>query len=257
MCSTTAALALLALLALLAAPFAPAEGPSAPAAPRCAAPTKDASPTDRLRSARSCVAANDLGTARAILAPLVQRFPNFGLAQLEWAELLDKLDAPMAERARALDAAARLEPRNPRVFRARCRHYDRQQAVDEAIASCARALELRPGDDAIALRLGILLSLAERDAEAIEVLQKALASDPRDGAARAHLAEACERAGDLTCAQREFEHLFQQNPRSALHARRLARFYERQGQSERAAAVLKKSGEAPRPAMRPLPPSRH
>lgn len=221
------------------------------------APAPKASPIDRLRSARACVAAGDLGAARAILVPLIERFPNFGLAQLEWAELLEKLDAPLAERERALDAAARLEPRNPRVFMARCRLYDREQAMDKAIDSCSRALELRPSEEAIALRLGILFSLAGRDEEAIAALEQALARTPSDGVARAHLAEACERAGDLACAQRQFEHLFHQNPSSALHARRLARFYERHGQPERAAAVLKKSGEAPRRAMRPLPPSRN
>lgn len=249
MFSTSTAIVL--CLALFAAPSA------APATLACAAPAAGASPTARLKSARACVAAGNLDAARSILEPLVRRFPDFGLAQIEWAELLEKLDAPLEARERALSAAARLEPRNPRVFIARCRLYDRQQAIDEAISSCARALELRPSDQVIAQRIGILFSLAGRDEEAIAALEQVLVQAPGDGVARAHLAEACERVGDLACAQRQFEHLFQQNPRSALHARRLARFYERQGQPERAAAVLKKSGDTPRRAMRPLPPSRN
>ncbi|MDR0966208.1 MAG: tetratricopeptide repeat protein [Myxococcales bacterium] len=247
----------LALLPLFVMASFPSASPGAESLQTLCVAAVSANATEQLKRARAHVEAGDLEAARKILAPLVQRFPRFGLVQLEWAELLEKLDGPIAERERALDAAARLEPRNPRVFLARCRHFDRTQALAQAIESCSRALELRPEEDALALRLGILLSLAGRDAQAIEALRKALARAPRDGVARAHLAETCERTGEIACAQREFEILFDQNPRSALHARRLARFYERHGQPERAQAVLKKSGDTPRPAMRPLLPSRN
>ena len=113
------------------------------------------------------------------------------------------------------------------------------------------AFQIIPGDPTTKM-LG-----TEATEEAIAALRETLDRRPEDGAARAHVAEVCERAGDLECARPSLEWLFQKSPRSVVHARRLARFYERQGQPERAAAVLKKSGEAPRPAMRPLPPSRN
>ena len=238
-------------LVLTIAPTPPAPTPD------CAQLAAKASPTDRLKVARACVSSGQLEAARVILAPLVAHFPNFGLAQLEWADLLGKLGGPEDEQARALAAAAKSEPRNPRVFLASCRFHDRRQDVEAAIASCSRALELRPGQRDIADRMGFLYALAGRDAEAIAALRETLDRSPDDGAARAHLAEVCERAGDLECARQSLERLFQKSPRSVVHARRLARFYERHGQPERAAAVLKRSGETPRPAMRPLPPSRN
>ncbi len=220
-----------------------------------AAPAAAPNPIQQLQDARALIERGELRDAHQILDALVRRFPGFGLAQLELGELLVKEGAPAERQVQVFETAASLEPKNPRSHLGLCGAYDRNQSFEKAVVSCRQALQARPGRTDIQRRLAVLLVLAGRDAEAIPELKTASARFPEDDLLRAHLAEACERQGDFDCARRSYEALFARHPASALHARRLARFYERRGEPQRAEATLKKSGEAPRRQLRPLPPS--
>ena len=238
-------------LPALALSFALAASAPAPS-PASSSPKN---PVDQLIAAHALIERGELREAHQILDALVARFPGFGLAHLELGELLEKEGAPAERQVQAFETAVRLEPKSPRALLGLGGACDRNQSYERAAEVCRQALQARPARTDIQKRLAVLLVLAGRDREAVSELKTASARYPTDDVLRSHLAEACERLGDFDCARREYEALFARHPSSALHARRLARFYERRGDSARAEATLKKSGEAPRRQLRPLPPS--
>lgn len=214
-------------------------------------------PVAELKRARGLVEAGDLPGAAQVLEKAVESFPAWGLAHVELAEVLMRAGLAPERQGAALDQARRLEPQNPRAWVLSARWFEAQARPEAAIEACSRALELREDLPDTRLQLGLLLSAAGRDPEAIPLLKRSVEERPEERGARAHLAEACERTGDLACAEAELRALWRQSPANAVFARRLARFFERTGQPDQAAAVLREAGEAPAGRkMRPLPGSR-
>jgi len=216
-----------------------------------------ADPVAELRRARGLAEAGDLNGAAAVLEQATASFPSWGLAHVELADVLMRAGLEPARQGAALEQARRLEPQNPRVWVLSARWYEAQGQTDAAVDACGRALGLREDLPDTRLQLGLLLAGAGRFAEAIAPLKRTVQQRPEERSARANLAEACERTGDLACAEAELRALWKLNAGNAVYAKRLARFLERIGKPEQAAAVLKEAGEAPvGRKLRPLPDSK-
>ncbi len=215
-----------------------------------------ADPAVELGQAREAAAQGDLGGASAKLERITEAFPSWGLAWVELAEVRLRAGAPLRSIEPCLASARSLEPDNPRTWLLSGHLSEQRDARDDAIAAFARALELRPSLLEAREPLGRLLLSADRPGDALPHLQAVVAAHPDDRAARANLAEAYERLGDLKRAEVELKALASQAP-GAIYRRRLAAFYERTGNPQKAAAELRRSdgGRRPSRALRPLLPS--
>ena len=185
-----------------------------------------------------------------------QLFPAWGLAQLELAEARLRAGADAAKTDEAFAAARQLEPNNPRAFAASGRWFESRGKVPEAVEAYRKALELRSDSLEWHERLGLLLGGAGRAAEAVPHLSAVLEGRPDDRGVRANLAEALEQAEDLRGAEAQLKRLVKDCPQNGVFRRRLALFYERTGQAEKAKAAWSHNAPPEKRPMRPLLPSR-
>jgi predicted Zn-dependent protease len=124
-------------------------------------------------------------------------------------------------------------------------------------AACARHLQ-RADDPALRLRRALALEQLGRNAEAIAELERVVAADPGQAAARARLAERYEAMGRFDDAEIELQALAQATPGRPEGWRRLAAYYARQGLTENARAAEARAHDAearPPRDLRPLRPS--
>jgi predicted Zn-dependent protease len=133
------------------------------------------------------------------------------------------------------------------------------EAGDPAVveAACARHLQ-QVDDPALRLRRALALEQLGRDAEAIAELERVVAADPGQAAARGRLAERYEAVGRFGEAEIELQALAQATPGRPEGWRRLAAYYARQGLTENARAAEARAHDAearPRRELRPLRPS--
>lgn len=206
---------------------------------------------------RAAAAAGDLKTAAIELERAAATFPTWGLAWLELAEVLVKGGGDPRLLEKALAAARALEHQNPRAFRLTGELHERRGERAFAIAAYERAHLLRPEILETRERLGLLLCQEGRYAEALAHLSAVVERSPENRGARANLAEAGERTGDLTMAEAQLRALSDAAPASLLFRRRLADFYARNGDEKRAEEELRKAEQKRTPKkMRPLPASK-
>ena len=118
----------------------------------------------------------------------------------------------------------------------------------EAIPYIARALSLGPAQYLWWMNLGIAYRRTNRQAEsdqatrrALELAEKDLTQDPRNGKIRSHLAYFCARLGDRQRAASEISQALQLSPNDADTRWAAAVTYEALGQRENTLAVLNES----------------
>ncbi len=176
--------------------------------------------------------------------------PTWDLARLEAARVGLKVGDVVARAAFHADVARSLSPENPRA------HYLWALAQDElgdrqaATAALQIALLMRPDFPDAQFRLAGLLSAQGRWPEATEAWRRVVAFSPAAGA-RAQLAEALEKVGDVASAEAELRALMKQGAGRPLATAKLIGLLERTGRAGEA-TVLKRSLASPDRAMRPL-----
>ena len=212
-----------------------------------------------LRAGVTARQAGDWGTALQDFQAAVAASPTWGLANLELAFAILRTGGSLDAVARHLAQARKADPGNPRVhylagLLAEARHHP-----EAAVAAYQAAVARRPSLVGAQLRLGAVLLGLGRAADAIPHLEAAAHVGGRALAARANLADAYEKVGDLKKAEVELKTLVALFPRNAYQLTRLARFYQRHGRKREARRVLRRadalSGRRHR-RLRPLPRSR-
>ncbi len=225
------------------------------------APAAAAGP-DPLHALRAGVAAReagDWGTALQDFQAAVKASPGWGLANLELAFAILRTGGSLDAVAHHLDLARKADPDNPRVHYLAGLLAEARHQPQAAAAAYQQAVARRPSLVAAQLRLGAVLLDLGRPAEAIPHLEAAAHVGGRALAARANLADAYEKVGDLEKAEVELKTLVALFPHNAYQLTRLARFYQRHGRTREARRVLRRadavSGRQKR-HLRPLPKSR-
>lgn len=79
-----------------------------------------------------------------------------------------------------------------------------QKRYDDALAEFTRAAELRPGQPEVLINLSLVERAKERDGEALALLTRALAADPRNRQAYRLRAELQQRLGDDAAAEKDY-----------------------------------------------------
>jgi tetratricopeptide (TPR) repeat protein len=236
-------------VAVLLAACAGAPPPRPPPPPRV-------DPAPRFTEALEARETGDLERARARLEAAVAADPGWDLPRLALAELLLD-DGRERSRAEALLAAPARDD-NPRLHR--LRGAERELAGDDAAAAehYAAALALRH-DPELRFRRALVLDRLGRAEEAVAELERVRAERPDDLAPLARLADLYERVGQLEDAERLLAGEANGTAPRAGAWLRLARFYGRIGQPEKARAAELRARELDAPPareLRPLGPSR-
>jgi len=238
----------------------PADAEGAPTEDRARlAPPQEA--RIRYRLATALMEEAEYNAALAHLEQVIVLTPTWGLAQLTYARCRLAIGAPDGPTIKALQAAARLTPKNPRAHHELGRLLETQDRLDEANRAYLAVVRLQPRSAHAHLRLGALALRQDNLTEARSRLQIAAGLDPSDIVAHTLLAETLERAGLPKEAERELRNVIGIRSENSYSWRRLAAFYQRQGKEDQAAKALaeaarleaRKSG--PRRRMRPLQPS--
>jgi len=203
-----------------------------------------------------------LTEARPLLEEALQFTPTWSRAKLALARCLRLQGRPASERAPLLDEALAVEPGNHEL------HYELGLVAEEqddpaaAIRRYQAALELRPELKHACERLSALLVQRERWAEALPLLERAVATDATDPVARSLLAVVLEGLKRPAEAEQILIQLMREQKSPQPHLlRRLAAFYGRQGDAagqQRMLRRLRRLQATPqaRRRMRPLRPSR-
>jgi tetratricopeptide (TPR) repeat protein len=208
---------------------------------------------------RALLQAGNPAGAVTELEKAVAALPTWGLAQIELAEALMAAGESPERQEKALEEARKLLPDNPRAWVLSARWLERNGKPEDAIGACRKALELSSNLVDTRIQLGLLLAQLGRPSEAIPVLQQAISERPQERGLRANLADAYEKTGNLFAAEAQLRELFRLSGGSPVFANRLAAFYERTGQSKKAAGGKRSSKQVPHTSarkMRPLPDSR-
>lgn len=82
-------------------------------------------------------------------------------------------------------------------------HLGREAGIETALDLAQRAAKLRPEDARVLDTLGVALTRAKREADAVQVLLRAQSKDPMDYEVRLHLSEALWKVGDGARARKE------------------------------------------------------
>lgn len=218
----------LAVLGLLLAGCSACSHAPPPPPPRPPAPE----PLAELEAAHQADAAGDLASARAHLEAAVKANPSLGLAHVDLADVLLRLGEEGPELASELEAAKKLEPGNPRVWRTAGAYGEDTGDAQGAQLAYETALQLQPGDTHSRFRLAGLYATAKRPADAIAAYRAVLAAEPSYPGARLALAELLEGQGDLAGAETELAALTQAEPRNALYQQKLQALRVKLGKAE-------------------------
>jgi uncharacterized protein (TIGR02996 family) len=206
---------------------------------------------------RAAAAAGDLEVAAGFLERCAQAFPGWGLAHVEYADVLLRQGGAAPQLDQELALARQLAGDNPRTWLLTGDFASARGDSVGAIEGYSRAVELRSELDGAREKLATALLRAGRVAESVPHFAAAVAANPADRTLRANYAESLEQSGDVAGAEQQLRTLADQDPGSVFR-KRLARFYERIGQPQKAEQELRKldAGRQQR-KMRPLPPSHH
>jgi tetratricopeptide (TPR) repeat protein len=146
-----------------------------------------------------------------------------------------------------LTAALALVPGNPVLTFELALAWYAARNFEQALHTVAPLREARPDDLRVAKFAGNALLELRRPEEALPLLQRATAADPRDASARLALGRAQLQRGDFAAAIPLLEPLLGTDEDGSLHVQ-LARAYTGVDQREKAAALLARSQELRRAA---------
>ena len=145
-----------------------------------------------------------------------------------------KLAAQAVKKARSLDAS------DPRVYHALTNLYIMQRQYEKAIASAEQRLELSPSGADAHFSMGLALSFAGRDSEAIPFFKQAVRLDPYPPSVTyRQLADSYRKVGRNEEAITEYKKALQLNPDDIFTHLDLAALYIKLGREEEARAEAK------------------
>ena len=203
--------------------------------------------------------AGDAEKARELFALARQSAPDSFMLQLYWAIAEQTVQPTSAAALETLEQVVAAAPTNPRAHYYLCISYEHAKRPEVAAASFRKALELRAGFRDAELRLAFALRDAGDTTAAIVVFENVVGALTDPIAALASLAELYEAAQRPEDAERALRQIARAQPTVAYHRYRLAQFFERIGEVEKAKRALKKAeaiDPRPKKKMRPLKPSR-
>lgn len=203
---------------------------SAPKPVPTAAPQK--TPLGELDAAHAAENAGDLAGAREHLEAAVALSPTLGLAQVDLADVLLHLGEEGPELAKAVEAATRLEPQNPRAWRIAGAFAEDQGDSAKAMDAYQRAVALRPADSRSQFRLAGLYAAANRPGDAIAAYRAVLSLEPNERGARLALAQLLIQQHALDQAEAELRTLTAADPGNALYQSRLQEVLVLEGKVE-------------------------
>ena len=171
-------------------------------------------------------------------------FPYATLANAHMLDVWFKFSASSKESMRlavhAAQKALSLDASDPRVYRALTNLYIMQRKYEKAIASAERQLELSPSGSQAHLSMGLALSFAGRDSEAIPFYEQAIRLDPYPPSVTYRdLGNAYSGVGRYEEAITEYKKALQQNPDDIFTHLDLAATYIKLGREEEARAEAK------------------
>ncbi|HSI04285.1 MAG: tetratricopeptide repeat protein [Myxococcota bacterium] len=197
--------------------------------------------------------------ARDAFATAREAAPDWGLAHLSFGIAEQTVDPDSARALDALEAAVRLEPENPKARYHLGLAYDRKGRFSDAAKQYAIAIERRPQLYDAQFQLANALRMSGDLTGAIGAFEVLLRGDPTHIGALSALSEVYENAQRLEDAEAALQTITRLQPNVAYHQYRLAKFYERTGNTNKAhAAYVRADSLKPQQQrkMRPLLPSR-
>jgi tetratricopeptide (TPR) repeat protein len=205
-------------------------------------------------------AKGDRKTAVPRFEKAILLMPQWSLPRLELAVSALETGGDPKGALDQLRTAATLDAENPRIPYFTGAALERTGDLKAARESYEKSLLLRQAYKEPHAALGRLLKNDGKNLEARPHLQLTVEVDPKNTSARLMLAEVCEALGELDGAERELKELINQHPENPYHQHRLAQFYERTGQKDKAKAAFKASEKTaptkPQKKLRPLQPSK-
>lgn len=222
--------------------------------------TAAAQSLDEFRAALDLGAKGDRKGAIPRLEKAILLMPQWSLPRLELAiDILETGGDPKG----ALDhlrTAATLDPENPRIPYHAGVALERLADVKGAKEQYEKSVALRLSYKEPRFALGRILKNEGKNLEARPHLEAVVEADAKNISARLMLAEICEALGVLDDAELQFKEIINQHPENPYHQHRLAQFYERTGQKDKAKALFKATEKAAptksAKKLRPLQPSK-
>lgn len=185
--------------------------------------------------------------------------PDWGLAHLSFGIAEQTVD-PDSERAfTALETAVKLEPENPKARYHLGLAYDRKGRFSDAAKQYAIAVERRPQMYDAQFQLATALRMSGDNAGAVTAYEALLRNEPTHIGALSALSEVYEAVQRMDDAEQSLITITRLQPNVAYHQYRLAKFYERSGNKNKAHAAFVRADSLKPQAqrkMRPLLPSR-
>ncbi len=171
-------------------------------------------------------------------------FPYATLANAHMLDVWFKFSASSKESMKlavqAAQKALALDDSDPRVYQALTNLYIMQRQYEKAIASAERRLELSPSGAKAYHSMGLALSFAGRDSEAIPFIEQAIRLDPYPPSVTyRQLADSYSNVGRYEEAITEYKKALQQNPDDIFTHLGLAATYMKLGREEEARAEAK------------------
>ncbi|MEO0813677.1 MAG: tetratricopeptide repeat protein, partial [Myxococcota bacterium] len=185
--------------------------------------------------------------------------PDWGLAFLQWGIALQLYSPESPDVVRALEHAVQLTPGNARAHFHLAQAYLRISKQSAAVDNLERTLEARDDYPNARFLLGRTQLELKRYTDAEGTLKDVLQRFANHTGAMAALAELYEKRGRPLAAETMLLRIARAQPQVAYHFVRLARFYERVGEPDKAREARAHANVVdPRPnrEMRPLRRSR-
>lgn len=201
----------------------------------------------------------DAAKARDLFALARKSAPDSFMLQLYWAIAEQTVQPASAAALQTLEQVVTAAPTNPRAHYYLGLSYEQMKRHQEAATSFHKTLELRARFRDAGMRLAFALRSAGDADAAILAFEDVVAASSDQIAALASLTELYEGAARLEDAERALRLIARAQPTVAYHRYRLAQFFERIGEPDKAKRALKKADAIDpqlKRKMRPLKPSR-
>lgn len=176
--------------------------------------------------------------AAPVLARLVELRPDLAEAHYQHAEALKGLGDPVGA-IQALEKALKIQRENYEVIRELGRLYEQAGRPDRAVEIYLSAPQLL-ADPELQMRTGRLLGQQGRHGQAVDLLRKGTAQNPKDPALVLELGRALMRARKYEEATELFSRVLENNPKQMQATLELSRLEAVQGERESAIGRLQR-----------------
>ncbi|MEO1302636.1 MAG: tetratricopeptide repeat protein [Myxococcota bacterium] len=199
--------------------------------------------------------AGDTLAASVAFAKAAKEAPDWGLAHLQWGIAAQLYEPESSDVITALERAVELDRENARANYHLALAYERSGRHQEAATHLQQTLRARPDYPRARFTLARNLAASGDDTAAVEAYHQVLGREARHTGALVALADIYERTGRTEAAEAMLRRLTVFYHGVPYHHLRLARFYDRIGDAERAREardVAESLNPKPKRTMRPL-----